>query len=63
MVSYPPNFVSKVAEEQWNAGFKAGVQEVLHTFSTEELLDASEKGAPNEQWAKAFIEKLSKKYL
>lgn len=60
MVSYPPNFVSKVAEEQWKEGFKAGVQEVLHALE-EQTIDS--KGAPNEQWVKDFSAKIAKKYL
>jgi hypothetical protein len=59
MVSYPPNFVSKVAEEQWDAGFKAGLQEVLHALKLE---DTDAKGSPNEQWIKDFSDKITKKY-
>jgi hypothetical protein len=59
MVSYPPNFVSKVADEQWNAGFKAGVREILQAISDE---SSDSKGAPNEQWVRDFSDKIAKKY-
>jgi hypothetical protein len=59
MVLYPPNFMSKLAEEKWNEGFKAGVQEVIHALK-EQSTDGA--GAPNEQWVRDFSEKLEKKY-
>lgn len=59
MVLYPPNFMSKLAEEKWNEGFKAGVQEVLYALKEQ---PSGEAGSPNEQWVKEFSEKLEKKY-
>jgi hypothetical protein len=48
-------------QKKWDAGFKAGVAEVVHALSENASSDDLE--SPTKDWVKDFSDKVSKKYL
>jgi hypothetical protein len=48
-------------QKKWDAGFKAGVAEVIHAL--EEGASSEDLESPTKDWVKDFSNKVSKKYL
>jgi hypothetical protein len=48
-------------QKKWDAGFKAGVAEVVSALA--ENASSQDLEAPTKDWVKDFNEKISKKYL
>jgi hypothetical protein len=62
MTPTPPYFQSQMEEQKkWDAGFKAGVAEVVHALVENTISDDLE--GPTKDWVKDFSDKVSKKYL
>jgi hypothetical protein len=62
MTPTPPYFQSQMEEQKkWDAGFKAGVAEVIHAL--EEGASSEDLESPTKDWVKDFSTKVSKKYL
>jgi hypothetical protein len=62
MTPTPPYFKSQMEEQKkWDAGFKAGIQEVVTAL--EESSSAEDLESPTKEWLKDFSNKVSNKYL
>jgi hypothetical protein len=48
-------------QKKWDAGFKAGIQEVITAL--EEKSSAKDLESPTKEWVKDFSDKVSNKYL
>jgi hypothetical protein len=48
-------------QKKWDAGFKAGVAEVVAIL--EESVSSEDLESPTKDWVKDFSDKVSKKYL
>lgn len=62
MTPTPPYFQSQMEEQKkWDAGFKAGVAEVIAALS--ESVSSEDLESPTKDWVKEFNDKFSRKYL
>lgn len=62
MTPTPPYFQSQMEEQKkWDAGFKAGAQEII--VALEESISSDDLEGPTKEWVKDFSVKVSKKYL
>ena len=62
MTPTPPYFQSQMEEQKkWDAGFKAGVAEVVAALG--DSVSSEDLEGPTKEWVKDFSAKVSKKYL